>query len=70
MKRLLFVFAMAFLAPPIHAQSEQGDVQSEQHDVNQGDAQLEQHDINQDDAQSEQPKLKQGDVQSEQHDIN
>jgi hypothetical protein len=55
MKRFLYVITLIFMAPQIHALSEQHDV-----DPSDTDAQLEQHDVNPSDT----------DVQPEQHDVN
>ena len=54
MKRFLFGIALIFMAPQIHALSEQHDVdpsdtyvQAEQHDAKPADSQSEQYDLNQ-----------------------
>ena len=54
MKQCLFIITLIFMAPQIHALSEQHDVntsdtdvQSEQHDARPADTQSEQHDVNQ-----------------------
>jgi len=60
MKRFLFGIALIFMAPQIHALSEQHDVdpsdtdvQAEQHDAKPADSQSEQHDLNQSDEADE-----------------
>jgi hypothetical protein len=62
MKRFLYVITLIFMAPQVHAHSDQHDVdpsdtdaQSEQHDVNPSDTdvQTEQHDVNQADEAEE-----------------
>ena len=55
MKRFIFIIPLMFMAPQIHAHSEQHDV-----DQSDADAQLEQHDVNPSDT----------DVQTDQHDVN
>ena len=55
MKRFMYVLTLMFMAPQIHALSEQHDV-----DPSETDAVLEQHDVSPSDT----------DVQTDQHDVN